>query len=134
VSAFKLAQWLTRGDVAVQLSSRSRSTLWYRASQASSYARWAKGETARDSETPVTEVIADLLATDAPVMVPRVPGIDEYLDSLAEAVRTAPPGEAAATAALEQAAAKWETITNRLGRQSQAKSYRRHLGIDSFES
>jgi multiple sugar transport system substrate-binding protein len=133
VSAFKLAQWLTSGDVAVQLSSRSSGTLWYRVSQASSYARWAKGETARRSGTPVTQVIAEVLATETPVMIPRVPEIDEYLDSLAEAVRSAAPGEAAAKAALEEAAAKWEAITDRLGRQSQAKSYRRHLGIDSSE-
>jgi multiple sugar transport system substrate-binding protein len=133
VSALKLAQWLTSGDVAVQLSSRSPGALWYRASQASSYARWAKGETARDSGTPLTQVAADLLATETPIMIPRVPGIDEYLDSLAEAVRTATPGDLAAKAALELDAAKWETITDRLGRESQAKSYRRHLGIDSYE-
>ena len=134
VSAFKLCQWLTSGDIAVQLSSRSRGTLWYRASQAGAYARWTGGQAVKESSTPVTKVVAEALAVDTPVLIPRVPAIDEYLDVLAEAVRTAEPGEEAATAALSEVSAKWEAITERLGREGQVRAYRRHLGIDGLES
>lgn len=128
VPAFQLAQWLTVGDLAVGLSSRSTGTLWYRASQAGSSAKWMKGlEVAKGGE-PVTKVVATALATDAPVLIPRLPAIDEYLSVLADAVRTAPADEAAAQAALDGVAAKWEEITNRLGRDRQAAAYRRHLG------
>lgn len=128
VPAFQLAQWLTVGDVAVGLSSRSTGTLWYRASQAGSSGKWMKGlEVAKGGE-PVTKVVATALTTDSPVLIPRVPAIDEYLRVLAEAVRAAPSDEATATVALEGVAAKWEAITERLGRERQLSAYRRHLG------
>lgn len=128
VTAFQLAQWLTTGDVAVGLSSRSTGTLWYRASQAGSSGKWLKGlELAKDAE-PVTKIVAAALTSDSTVMIPRVPAIDEYLSALAEAVRSAPADEATATVALEGVAAKWEAITERLGREAQLSAYRRHLG------
>ena len=128
VPAFQLAQWLTAGDVAVGLSSRSNGTLWYRASQAGASSKWMKGlEVAKGGE-PVTKVVAAALASDAPVLIPRIPAIDEYLTVLAEAVRTAPADQAAAKAALDGVASKWEEITNRLGRDRQISAYRRHLG------
>jgi multiple sugar transport system substrate-binding protein len=128
VPAFQLAQWLTVGDLAVGLSSRSTGTLWYRASQAGASAKWMKGlEVAKGGE-PVTKVVATALATDAPVLIPRIPAIDEYLSVLADAVRTAPADETAAKTALDGVAAKWEEITTRLGRDRQLAAYRRHLG------
>jgi hypothetical protein len=128
VPAFQLAQWLTAGDLAVGLSSRSTGTLWYRASQAGASSKWLKGlEVAKGGE-PVTKVVATALATDAPVLIPRIPAIDEYLGVLADAVRTAPADEAIAQSTLESVAAKWEAITERLGRERQADAYRRHLG------
>ena len=128
VPAFQLAQWLTAGDVAVGLSSRSNGTLWYRASQAGASGKWMKGlEVAKGGE-PVTKVVAAALASDAPILIPRIPAIDQYLGVLADAVRTAPADEAAAKAALDGVAGKWEEITNRLGRDHQAAAYRRHLG------
>jgi ABC-type glycerol-3-phosphate transport system substrate-binding protein len=133
VSAFKLAQWLTSGDVAVQLSSRSRGTLWYRKSQASAYTRWTGGELTTGDATPVTQRVAELLETENPILVPRVPGVDEYLNELSEAVRSATPGEQAARQSLEAVAAKWDQITERLGREAQARAYRRHLGIEALE-
>jgi hypothetical protein len=128
VAAFQLAQWLTAGDVATGLSSRSTGTLWYRASQAGASARWMKGLAVAQGGEPVTKVVAAALASDAAVMVPRIPAIDEYLGVLADAVRTAPADEAAAKTALDSVAAKWEAITDRLGRERQVAAYRRHLG------
>jgi hypothetical protein len=82
----------------------------------------------------VTKVVAEALDTEAPVMVPRVPAIDEYIDLLGEAVRSAEPGEVRAAAALKVAAEKWEAVTERLGREAQARSFRRHLGADAIEA
>lgn len=128
VAGFQLAQWLTTGDVATGLSSRSTGTLWYRASQAGASGRWMKQLTVAKEAEPVTKLVAAALATEAPTLVPRIPAIDEYLNHLAEAVRTAPADEANAQVALEGVAAKWEEITERLGREKQAAAYRRHLG------
>lgn len=134
VAAFQLAQWLTSGDVAASLSSRSTGTLWYRASQAGSSSRWLKGLTIAKGGESVTKVVAAALTTDAPVLIPRIPAIDEYLDALAEAVRLTPADEAAAKEALAAAAGKWDAITDRLGREKQAEAYRRHLGLEELTS
>ena len=128
VPAFQLAQWLTAGDLAVGLSSRSNGTLWYRASQAGSSSKWMKGLEVVKGGEPVTKVVATALASDSPVLIPRIPAIDEYLGVLADAVRTAPADEATAKASLDGVAGKWEEITNRLGRDRQAAAYRRHPG------
>jgi multiple sugar transport system substrate-binding protein len=128
VTAFQLAQWLTTGDVATGLSSRSTGTLWFRASQAGASGRWLKGMTLAKDGEPVTKIVTAALSSDSPALVPRVPGIDDYLNALAEGVREAPADEAAATATLAKVAARWEEITNRLGRERQVAAYRRHLG------
>jgi multiple sugar transport system substrate-binding protein len=132
VAAFRLAQWLSSGDVAVQLSSRSRGTLWFRASQASSQAKWTGGAPAQDGAT-LTELVSASLSSDSAVLVPRVPGIDEYLVALGKAVNASAAGEAGAAAALKAVAQRWEAITERLGRDEQVRAYRRHLGIETMD-
>lgn len=132
VAAFQLAQWLTSGDVAASLSSRSTGTLWYRASQAGSSSRWLKGLAIAKGGESVTKVVATALTSDDPVLIPRIPAIDEYLDALAETVRSAPADEAAAIQALVATAGKWDAITHRLGREKQAEAYRRHLGLEEL--
>jgi hypothetical protein len=91
-----------------------------------------KGLSIAKGGEPVTKVVASALAADAPVLVPRIPAIDEYLDALAAAVRSAPANEAAAKEALTTAAVKWDAITDRLGREGQATAYRRHLGLEEL--
>lgn len=131
VSAFTLAQWLATGDIAVQLSSRSRGTLWFRKSQAGAVAKWmsANGAPSSDELTSAAAAANEALNSDSVVLIPRLLGIDEYLDKLGSAVASAAPSEEAATAELAAAAQAWEAITDRLGRDRQARAYRRHLNL-----
>jgi hypothetical protein len=117
--------------VTVGLSSRSSGTLWFRRSQTSLASKWA-GDHGRDDDDGAT-VATEALQTESPWLVPRIPAIDEYLEALAEAVRTAQSDETKAQEALDAATAKWEELTGRMGREAQARAYRRHLGIESFE-
>jgi multiple sugar transport system substrate-binding protein len=134
VSAFKLIQWFTVGDPAVQLSSRSHGAIWFRSSQGPAYRRWLKGEVISGPQSlPLDKLISTALATETPQLIPRVPGIDDYLIALGGSIQAAKPGEAGAKAALTTAATAWDAITDRLGRQQQAAAYRRHLGIESFQ-
>ena len=64
--------------------------------------------------------------TDAFVL-PRVPGIDQYLAALGEAVQV---GSGSAEDVLSEAAKRWESITDRLGREGQLAAYRAHLNLD----
>ncbi len=133
VSAFQLAQWLTTGDPAVQLSSRSDGALWFRSSQASAHARWLKGEVISATQSSIAELVRTALSNESPLMIPRIPAVDEYLNALGDAIHSAKSGEAGAQAALTTAAAAWEATTDRLGREHQAAAYRHHLGIETFQ-
>jgi multiple sugar transport system substrate-binding protein len=77
-------------------------------------------------------VASVLTSTDHPNAVQdlRIPGVPEYKDTLEVAVTSALAGEAEAADALSEAAAAWEAITDRLGREEQAGHYRDSLGIE----
>ena len=61
-------------------------------------------------------------------MIPRIPGVDEYVAALDDAVKAA-LGKVAPQAALQQAAARWEKITDAHGRETQRDAYLKHLEI-----
>ena len=130
VSAMKLCQWLATGSAAVRVSSRSAGTAWFRQSQVAQSREWLNNGAGPSSADTVNVA----LAVETPWVVPRVPGVDEYLDALAEQVRRACAGEVEPAAALRDAAEAWESITEGRGREAQAAAYRRHLGIDGTES
>jgi hypothetical protein len=92
-----------------------------------------KGLPLSSAAEPVTKVVSSALSSDAPVLIPRIPGIDDYLAALADAVRQAPADETAAKDALIGVAKKWEATTERLGRANQAAAYRRHLGLEELK-
>jgi multiple sugar transport system substrate-binding protein len=73
-------------------------------------------------------VEAALSRSDA-LIVPRIPGVDEYLDVLSRAVEDAMQGNRSPTDALKSAAEQWNGITDRLGRETQRAAYSNHLGI-----
>ena len=143
-SAFKLLLWLGSGETATGISARSRSTLWYRHSQVEFFQRWQAGcQGLPRPGLPVAEglpaitgtrhrgmarTVVGLLSSDECFLLPRIPGIDRYLESLADAVRGAIAGETAQSA-LQRAAGQWRQITRSLGRTGQQASYRAHLGL-----
>ena len=61
----------------------------------------------------------------------RVPGFRAYAAALDASIETALIGEATPQAALSTAAANWERITDRLGRQGQRRQYRQAMGLDA---
>jgi len=60
----------------------------------------------------------------------RIPGRGEYAAALDEAVHQAVRGEKTPEEALREAAARWDEITERLGRRQQAEAYYRSLGLE----
>ena len=124
-SAFKLLAWLTTGNTATQLSSRSQATVWFRNSQKRQAGRWL----ADRSSDELAELVNQQLASDSFYLLPRIPGIDRYLKSLNEAVARAVRSEMRPGEALQFAADQWQTLTKSLGWAEQRQAYRRHLGI-----
>ncbi len=124
-SAFKLLAWLASGDTATQLSSRSHATVWFRRSQRRQAGRWLAGQGGDDLAGLVTRQ----LSSESFYLLPRIPGIDGYLKVLGEAVGQAVRGGSTPGEALESATARWEALTESLGRPRQRLAYRRHLGL-----
>jgi hypothetical protein len=121
-SAFKLIPWLVGGTNGAQLSQRSDATLWFRVSQTPQAGKWLEQD---DAESWLTE---SLSRGDA-YLLPRIPGIEEYLAILNAAVKDAVAGKQPAGEALSLAAEKWNALTDKLGRDSQRVAFNRHLGL-----
>ncbi len=124
-SASKLMRWLVSDSIASQLSPRSSATLWFRKSQERIASQWLP---ANGAEVTAATVTAQLSSADA-FLVPRIPSIDEYLETLEAALRAAADEDQAADTVLGKVADQWNEITDRLGRDRQRAAYRRHLGL-----
>jgi multiple sugar transport system substrate-binding protein len=90
---------------------------------------WVNAGFSEDAAQAYTQAILDSLDHPNAVFDLRIPGIPEYKDALEIGVTSALVGEATAQEALDQVAAEWEAITDRLGREQQAQYYRESLGI-----
>ena len=88
----------------------------------------AAGFTEEDAEA-YTTAIKDSIYSPNIVFDLRIPGIQDYKDTLEIAVTKALVGEATAQEALDGAAAEWEKITDRLGRDQQGTFYRESIGL-----
>src|SRR5262249_25122661 len=127
-SAFKLAAWLASPDVSAQLNvPENRLTSVRRSSDVAS--SQSKSEQPSGERDETANTLASALAGNQCLLVPRIPGVDEYMAALNEAAKSAPADEAAAEAALQKVAERWEQITNAHGRDSQRRAYLNHLGI-----
>ncbi len=122
-SAFRLLAWLASGDAAVQISSPSAQTLFFRRSQVAQADRWPGV-----SNWPgFTEAAAESLRVERPLLLPRIEGWHEYAAALGFDVLKAAAGEAEPAESLRVAAQRWENLTEQIGREAQAESYRAHL-------
>jgi hypothetical protein len=127
-TAFKLLGWLARPDVASQLASAGERTMPVRNSQAAA-ADWYDGSVNASERADLARALRMTLSRDDYLILPRIPGIDEYMLTLDEAVEDVVFEKAAPMAALQKAAAHWELTTERLGREKQRQAYLKHLGI-----
>ncbi len=59
----------------------------------------------------------------------RITGSAEYFDALDTQLARAVAGEVDSQTALDEVAAQWEAITDRLGREQQLKQYREMMGL-----
>ncbi|QEG35011.1 type 2 periplasmic-binding domain-containing protein [Bythopirellula goksoeyrii] len=119
-SAFKLLPWLVSGNTGGRLSQRSKATLWFRSSQVSQASKWLPAQSAEENAAWLTE---SLSKRDA-YLAPRLPGIDNYLAALNDALASKSIPDALAHAETE-----WNAITDSQGREQQRKAFRQHLGL-----
>lgn len=75
------------------------------------------------------DVLRTSLSTPDPARDLRLPGYRAYVAALEEQLDRAMAGEVTAAEALQSAARVWETLTDRLGRNSQRRHYRQAMGL-----
>ncbi|NWG17638.1 MAG: extracellular solute-binding protein [Chloroflexi bacterium] len=74
--------------------------------------------------------IKNSLETTNVVFQLRIPGYNQYEDTLEQAVSEVLAGQKTAQQALDEAAAAWNAITDQLGRENQLKYYRASIGLE----
>jgi hypothetical protein len=128
-SAFKLLTWLAQADTSTQLTRAGSRMLPVRQSLASSPS-WYNSDVSADERIETGKRLERLLSAPRCLLVPRIPGVDQYMGALDEAVNSALDGQATPDESLQRAAQRWEEITEAHGRESQRESYLKHLGIN----
>lgn len=131
-SAFRLAAWLASPQNSRQLARAGASVASARVSLARQPDDWTGcGDASLGAQ--FSAALAEALGSRRAVLVPRIVGVDRYLESLQGQIGRALTAELSPEEALAAAAADWERITDEIGRDRQRRAYRRHLGLEPYE-
>jgi hypothetical protein len=126
-SAFRLIAWLAQPEASSQLARIGNAQLAARKSLASS-ANWYDTDLSSTDRADRGKALDDLLSAEQFILVPRIPGVDDYLAALDEVIEPATDATSA-TKALQQAAEKWEKITHSRDRTAQQNAYLKSLNL-----
>ncbi len=127
-SAFKLLEWLARADTSSQFARADGGMMPARKPLAAS-AKWYDPAMSASERGELGKELEAALSSEKCLVIPRIPGIDDYLAALDEAVNAAVSRAVPPQAALEKVAQRWEEITDVRGRDAQREAYLKHLGI-----
>jgi len=129
-SAFQLLEWLASASVSSQFASAADGAMPVRNSLASA-PDWYDPRLGVNERKDLGDALQASLNAEQCLIVPCIPGVDEYLAALDQAVKNAVEGGIEPEVALKNAALKWEEITDTRGREAQRRAYLRHLGLES---
>jgi len=91
---------------------------------------WVDTGFAQEDAQDYLEMVEQVLGHPNAVFQLRLPGYVQYQDALELGVSKAIAGQATPQEALDEAAAEWNSITDRIGRDSQQALYRKSLGLE----
>jgi hypothetical protein len=128
-SAFKLLGWLASAETSSQLARVEIGALPVRRSLASS-AKWYDSNLPDEERAEHAKSLEAAMTSEQSLVVPRIPGVDDYMAALDDAVESTLSVGVYPQAALEKAARRWEEITEARGRDAQRDAYLKHLGIE----
>jgi hypothetical protein len=123
-TAFKLLEWLALPETSARIGAAPNWMLPARRSVATS-GKWSSNVSEEEDERAALRSMNN----DACFMIPRLPGVDDYMEALNEAVHAALSEDALPEAVLQKAAERWEEITDAHGRDAQRAAYLKHLGF-----
>ena len=127
-AAFELIFWLSGKRFSPRVSAASPATTLFRRSHLGAPGAWVEKPMPPAAAAQYAAVAERAFARGEWLFALRMPGRAEYLSALDEAVQRAVRGEQAPGEALEQAATRWQEITDRLGADRQKAAYLHSLG------
>ena len=128
-AAAQLLTWLSGSELNPPLSTRSFRTTFYRKSQLRSPRRWVEAEMSLDSAFVYRDAVERAFGRQQWVFALRIPGRAEYLSALDEAVNQAVSKGKSPRRALRAAAGRWRVITEKHGKETQRRAYRKSLEL-----
>lgn len=128
-AAFELLLWLSGPEWSAHVAADSEATTMFRTSHRDRATAWVEPQVSETAAIGYAQVVEATLSRQQAVVALRIPGREAYLAALDEAVRRAVSREQTAAEALQQVAARWEEITDELGREKQGQAYRKSLGL-----
>lgn len=128
-ATFQLLLWLSDDARSIDVAAESDATTLERSSQIGQAKSWVESPVPPEAATAYAEQTETTLTRQQLLYAVRIPGHAEYFGALDEAVAKAVRGDLSPQDALGEAAARWDEITDRLGRQTQAEAYYASLGL-----
>jgi multiple sugar transport system substrate-binding protein len=126
-----LLAWLAGPEISAVVGPHGAATTLFRASHVKSADRWT-GALGPAASRRYAETLATALALPRAFPGLRLPGRSDYLAALDRAVREALAGDVPPSEALQSAAAEWDRITERLGRDTQRRANALSLGQEAL--
>jgi hypothetical protein len=126
-SAFRLVAWLAGGEMSAQLGDATQDSYPCRRSQLRGIARRLGGESA--GRAGLAQAVEQAASRTEVFVLPRIPGIDQYLVALRHGLLSALANQTSSEAALADVSRQWDQITDSLGRAAQRRAYLQHLNL-----
>jgi multiple sugar transport system substrate-binding protein len=127
--AFAVLAWLSGGEWSRLISPASSATTLFRTSHVPASRAWLPANMNEATSREYAEQVETTQSSPTWLITLRLPGRAEYMAALDDAVHQALRNEATPEQALKQAAAVWNEITDRSGRQRQRDAYQRSIGV-----
>jgi multiple sugar transport system substrate-binding protein len=128
-AAFQLLLWLSSEQNSEQVSPASQATTLFRRSQLKHPELWVEKPVTPVAAAKYGELTAKTLQSEQWLGF-NMPGREEYLEALDQAVQSAVRGEVSPADALKKAAERWREITENRGLDQQRSAYLRSLGLE----
>ena len=126
---FQLLAWLSGKQFSPQVCTGSSATTLFQRSHMESPQKWVEAPMPASAAVEYAEVTEATMLRQQWLFAPRIPGRDEYLAALDDAVGQAFDGNAPPGKLLRQTAEAWQRITERFGVEQQKAAYRHSLGL-----
>ena len=117
-------------ELGTTISPTSTHTALYRETQLEQASAWVNRELDGNAAREYGEVLQSAQNRASWLDAIRIPGRAQYVAALDRAVTSVVDGDSTPIAALEAAAAEWDTITDSIGREPQQRAYMRSLGLE----